>query len=178
MTAAILLLLVVTLQRLAELAISRRNTARQLARGAREHSPGHYPFLVLLHAAWLAGLWLLGWDRPVQLWWLGLFAILQVMRVWVLITLGRRWTTRIIVQPGQPPVQSGPYRFLSHPNYLIVVGEIAVLPLVFSLPYYALAFSMLNAALLTVRIRAENRALQSQMPASDAHGCAGTASSR
>ncbi|MCT7377063.1 isoprenylcysteine carboxyl methyltransferase family protein [Chelativorans salis] len=164
MTPASLVLGFVTLMRLVELLLSRRNTARLLAAGAREHAPGHYPLIVLLHASWLAGLWLLAWDRAIDPLWLGLFAVLQVVRIWVLATLGRRWTTRIIVLPGAPLVTSGPYRFFSHPNYLIVVGEIAVLPLVFSMPLYALVFSVANAVVLSVRIRAEDAALASQRP--------------
>lgn len=159
MTAAILLLAFVTLERLAELGLARRNTADLVARGAVEFAPGHYPLIVTLHAAWLAGLWWLGWDRPVHGEWLAVFAVLQIARVWVLATLGRRWTTRIIVLPGAPLVRHGPYRFLSHPNYAVVVGEIAVLPLVFGLPLYALAFSGLNAVVLAIRIRAEQAAL-------------------
>jgi methyltransferase len=88
---------------------------------------------------------------------------LQLLRVWVLATLKERWTTRIIVLPGVPLVLSGPYRFLKHPNYAIVIGEIAVLPLAFGLPYYALVFSLLNAAMLRVRIGQENAALAAKM---------------
>lgn len=164
MTPASVILALVTLERLIELLLSRRNTARLLAAGAREHAPGHYPFIVLLHASWLAGLWLLAWDRAVNPWWLGIFVALQIMRVWVLATLGRRWTTRIIVLPGSPLVARGPYRFFSHPNYLVVIGEIAVLPLVFSMPLYALVFSFVNAVLLSVRISAEDAALASARP--------------
>jgi methyltransferase len=159
MTLAVVILVFVTLQRLAELVLARRNTARLLADGAVEAAPGHYPLIVLLHAAWLAGLWYLAWNAPVQLGWLALFILLQALRVWVLATLGPRWTTRIIVQPGAPLVRTGPYRWLSHPNYAVVIGEIMVLPLVFGLVWYGLAFSVLNALVLTVRIRAENRAL-------------------
>jgi methyltransferase len=115
--------------------------------------------IVLLHAVWLAGLWLIGWNRPVSLLWLFVFLILQALRGWVLLTLGRRWTTRIIVLPRAPLVKDGPYRFLSHPNYLVVVGEIAVLPLCLGLPWYGLIFSVANAIVLTIRIRAENVAL-------------------
>lgn len=159
MTPAALLLALVTLERLAELWLARRNTAALLGRGAVEVAPGHYPLIVLLHAAWLAGLWLLGSERPLATGWLAIFLLLQVLRVWVLATLGPRWTTRIIVQPGRPLVATGPYRFLSHPNYVVVVGEIAALPLCLGLPWYALAFSMANALVLAIRIRAENAAL-------------------
>ena len=159
MTPAALLLALVTLERLAELWLARRNTTALMAAGALEFAPGHYPLIVLLHAFWLAGLWLLGWQQAVNLDWLFVFVLLQVLRVWVLMTLGPRWTTRIIVQPGLPLVAAGPYRWLSHPNYAVVIGEIAVLPLCLGLPWYALAFSLANAAVLTIRIRAENAAL-------------------
>lgn len=159
MTPAATVLALVTAERLAELALARHNTRALLARGAREVAPGHYPLLVLLHAAWLAGLWAFGRDAPVSPGWLALFALLQVGRVWVLATLGPRWTTRILVLPGAPLVATGPYRFLSHPNYAVVVGEIATLPLAFGLPGFALLFTALNAAVLAVRIRAESRAL-------------------
>ncbi len=159
MTGAIVLLALVTAQRLGELVLAQRNTRRLLAQGAVEASPGHYPLIVGLHAAWLAGLWLLAWDRPINLAWLAVFAVLQLLRVWVIATLGGRWTTRILVLPGEPLVRRGPYRLLSHPNYVVVVAEIAVLPLAFGLGLYALVFSLLNAAVLTIRIRAESRAL-------------------
>ena len=149
----------VTLQRLAELALSQRNTRRLLARGAIEVDPGHYPFLVLLHASWLAVLWFLGPGPPIAILPLILFALLQLGRIWVIATLGDRWTTRIIVLPGEPLVTAGPYRWVNHPNYLIVIGEFAVLPLVFGLPMVAIVFSVLNGLLLWVRIRDENRAL-------------------
>lgn len=159
MTAAALLLALVTAERLGELWLARRNTTALIAAGAVEHAPGHYPLIVLLHTAWLAGLWLLAWSAPINMFWLGIFLILQILRVWTLGTLGPRWTTRIIVQPGAPLVARGPYKWISHPNYVVVVGEIAVLPLCLGLPWYALAFSLANAAVLTIRIRAENAAL-------------------
>lgn len=157
---AIALLGFVTAERLAELFLAKHNTVQLLGRGAVEFAPGHYPLIVALHAAWLGGLWFLAWDRPIQWVWLALFAALQVLRIWVLVTLGERWTTRVIVLPGAPLVRSGPYRFLTHPNYAVVVGEIAVLPLVFGLPWYALAFSILNGIVLSIRIAAESAALR------------------
>lgn len=159
MTPAALLLALVTLERLAELWLARRNTKALIAAGAVEFAPGHYPLIVLLHAFWLTGLWLLGWNHPMSTVWLVIFLMLQILRVWVLATLGARWTTRIIVQPGVALVARGPYRWISHPNYLVVIGEIAVLPLCLGLPWYALMFSVANAAVLTIRIRAENAAL-------------------
>jgi methyltransferase len=115
--------------------------------------------MVGLHAAWLVGLWILAWDRPANLAWLAVYLGLEVLRVWVLASLGSRWTTRIIVVPGETLVSRGPYRFIPHPNYAVVVGEIAVLPLVFGLPVYAVVFSALNASMLWLRIRAESAAL-------------------
>jgi len=104
-------------------------------------------------------LWWLAPDRPIDGFWLGLFVLIEIARIWVLATLGRRWTTRIIVLPNAPLVRRGPYRFVNHPNYLVVVGEIAVLPLVFGLWRIALIFTLLNAAVIAIRIREENHAL-------------------
>jgi len=160
MTAAVVILALVTAQRLGELVLARRNTRRLLAQGGVETGAGHYPLIVALHAAWLAGLWVLAWDRPVQLVWLAAYLALQGLRAWVLLSLGSRWTTRIITVPGERLVRRGPYRFISHPNYLVVVGEIAVLPLVFGLWAHALVFSVLNALVLAVRLRAETEALR------------------
>ncbi len=159
MTPTIFLLAFVTAERLFELWLARRNTAALMARGAFEVAPGHYPLIVALHTCWLAGLWWLGWARPLDPNWLVVFLLLQVLRLWVLSTLGRRWTTRIIVLPGAPLVSAGPYRLISHPNYLVVIGEIAVLPLCLGLPWYALVFSAANLAILAIRIRAENASL-------------------
>ncbi|MDF2813387.1 MAG: hypothetical protein K0S56_4418 [Microvirga sp.] len=167
MTLGLACLVAVTLQRAAELLLASRNTSRLLACGGVEAAPGHYPLVVLLHACWLSGLWALGWNRPVHLDWLALYALLQGFRIWILVTLGDRWTTRIIVLPGEKPIRRGPYRFLSHPNYAVVAGEIAVLPLVFGLPWFALVFSVLNGVLLTIRIRAENRAWSDNLVGDD-----------
>jgi methyltransferase len=152
----------VTAQRLAELALARRHTAALLARGAREAGAGHYPVMVALHAAWLVGLWMLGYHQPVAPGWLAVFAALQLARVWVIASLGERWTTRIIVLPQAAPVARGPYRFLRHPNYAVVAGEIAVVPLALGLAAYAVIFSMLNIAMLAWRIRAESDALRTR----------------
>ena len=159
--AAIAILGFVTLQRLVELQLAHRNSRRLLADGAVEYGRGHYPFIVALHMLWLAALWWWAPGRPTDIPLLVLFALLQLGRVWVVATLGERWTTRIIVKPGAPLVRRGPYRFLNHPNYLIVTLEIAVLPLVFGLWRIALLFSLLNLGLLAIRIREENRALAS-----------------
>jgi len=146
-------------QRLAELGYAQWNTARLRAQGGVEFGARHYPLMVALHAFWLLGLWLLGHDRGVDPLWLAVFILLQVGRVWVIASLGRRWTTRVIVLPGAAPVARGPYRWLAHPNYLIVIFEIAVVPLALGLPLFALVFSLANAALVTYRIRVEARAL-------------------
>lgn len=159
MTLAILLLVFVTVERLIELWWARVNTRKLLAQGAVEHAPGHYPVIVALHTTWLLGLWLLGWSQAVSMAWFMVFIGVQLARAWVLITLGRRWTTRILVLPGSPLIKNGPYRFLSHPNYVVVAAEIAVLPLCFGLFWYAVVFSVLNAAVLFIRIRAETTAL-------------------
>ena len=159
MTVYIVILALVTLERLFELWLAGRNTRRLLARGAREHGRSHYPFIVAVHVLWLAALWWLAPQRPIDGFWLAVFVLLELARVWVLTTLGRRWTTRIIVDPREQLVESGPYRFVNHPNYWVVIGEIAVLPLVFGLWQVSLLFTALNVAVLTVRIREENRAL-------------------
>jgi methyltransferase len=158
-TLAVVILALVTFQRLGELWLSNRNTRRLLARGAREYGRAHYPLIVAVHVLWLACLWWLAPGRPVDGFWLALFVLLQIARIWVIAALGPRWTTRIVVLPDTPLVRRGPYRLLNHPNYVVVVGEIAVLPLVFGLWAVALVFTVLNAAVLAVRIREENRAL-------------------
>jgi methyltransferase len=156
---ASIILALVTLQRIGELVLSRYNTAKLRALGAIEIGAGHYPFIVSVHAAWLLALWLWGRDQDVDLLVLSLFVALQGVRLWILATLGPRWTTRIIVLPGAPLVTSGPYRYFSHPNYVVVAAEIALLPLALHLPWLALVFTALNAAALITRIRVEARAL-------------------
>jgi len=151
--------------RLAELRIADRNRARLLARGGVEASPGHYPFMVLLHTLFLFAcpleVWLL--DRPfippLAASMLALFLLAMALRWWVIRTLAGRWTTRIVVLPGAPPVTGGPYRWIRHPNYVAVCLEIAALPLIHTAWLTALVFSVANAVLLRVRIRAEERAL-------------------
>ncbi|HET7678920.1 MAG TPA: isoprenylcysteine carboxylmethyltransferase family protein [Xanthobacteraceae bacterium] len=159
MAEGALLVAFITLQRLAELLLSRRNTQRLLAEGGVEFGRSHYPWMVALHSAWLLGLWWFGHARPVDPLLLGVFILLQAGRLWVIASLGRRWTTRIIVPPGAPLVASGPYRWLKHPNYLIVALEVAVVPLALGLPVFAAVFTLLNACILYLRIRAENAAL-------------------
>jgi methyltransferase len=160
------LLAFLTLQRLAELWWAKRNEAELLASGGLEFGHSHLWLIILFHAAWMSGLWFLGYDQPVILPFLFLFVVLQIARFWVLLTLGRRWTIRIIAVPGEHLVARGPYRFLRHPNYAIVTGEIAVVPLALGLPLYALVFSVLNVLVLAVRIPAENAALARLPPVS------------
>jgi len=162
---ASVILALVTVQRLGELALSRHNTRKLLARGAIEVGASHYPLIVSVHAAWLIALWIWGRGESVNLVALALFIALQGLRVWIIATLGVRWTTRIIVLPGEPLVASGPYRYLSHPNYAVVAAEIAVLPLALHLPMLALIFTGLNAAVLAIRLRAETRALSASASA-------------
>lgn len=160
MSAVHVVVLLVAAARLAELAHARRNARRLLAAGGREAGAGHYPLLVLLHGAWLAALAaLVPPAAPVNWGWLAVFVLLQAGRLWVIATLGPRWTTRVIVVPDAPLVRRGPYRFVRHPNYAIVAAEIAVLPLAFGAWRIALGFSVVNALLLAHRIRVEDRAL-------------------
>lgn len=148
----------VALQRLAELALARRNTDRLMDAGGIEHGAGHYPVMVLFHAGWLVAL-LAAADGGVSWPWLALFLALQAARVWVVASLGRYWTTRVITVPGAPLVRRGPYRWLRHPNYLVVALEIPVLPLALGLPWLALGFGLANLGVLWWRIRVEERAL-------------------
>ena len=154
-----LLLAFVTGERAIELVWAHRNTGRLLAHGGIEFGRGHYPVMVALHAAWLACLWILGRDRAVELPLLAVFAVLQIARLWVLASLGARWTTRVVVVPGETLVAVGPYRLIRHPNYLIVLAEIVVVPLALGLVLDAALFGALNAALLAYRIRVEEAAL-------------------
>jgi len=151
---------VVVLQRLGELALAARNTRDLRAGGAVELDAGGYPFFVALHAAWLLSLALLVPASTPHSWpLLAVFAALQFGRLWVIASLGRYWTTRLIVPPDRPLVNRGPYWFLNHPNYLIVIAEIAILPLAFGAVLIAAVFSAANLALLARRIVIEERAL-------------------
>lgn len=151
--------------RLVELRIAGRNLRRLLGRGGVEAAPGHYRWMVVLHTLFLL-------SCPLEVWFLGrpflpalgipmllLAALATGLRYWVIRTLDGRWTTRIVVLPGVPPVTGGPYRFLRHPNYLAVITEMFALPLVHTAWLTALVFSVGNAAVLRVRIRAEEEAL-------------------
>jgi len=156
-----LLLLLVTLQRLAELVHAQRNTRRLFAEGAVEIGAGHYPLLVALHAGWLLMLWSVVASGRGEIWWPAIIVYLavEVARVWVMTSLGRFWTTRILVPADAPLVRKGPYRFLRHPNYWVVTAEIALLPLALGAWPLAVVFSILNAAILAWRIHIEESAL-------------------
>ncbi|MEM7214875.1 MAG: isoprenylcysteine carboxylmethyltransferase family protein [Pseudomonadota bacterium] len=156
---AIMFLIFIITQRLGELYLAKRNTAALVGRGAEEHGAGHYPFMVALHTGWVIALVLGGYDKQVVWFWLGIFAILQIFRVWILVTLGDRWTTRIIVV-DEPLVLAGPFRYFKHPNYILVIMEIFVAPMVLGLWQVAVVFSLLNALMLLVRIREEEKALE------------------
>jgi methyltransferase len=156
---ASIILALVTLQRIGELVLAQYNTKNLKARGAIEVGVSHYPLIVAVHTAWLITLWIIGRYQPVNLPALAVFVALQGLRVWIIATLGSRWTTRIIVLLGEPLITSGPYRYLAHPNYAVVAAEIATLPLALYLPMTALVFTLLNAVVLFIRVRAESRVL-------------------
>ncbi|MDG3441351.1 isoprenylcysteine carboxyl methyltransferase family protein [Nitrospirillum amazonense] len=155
-----IVVLLLAVQRLAELRVANRNTRRLLAQGGREVGRAHYPLFIVLHSAWLAALFfLIPADAPVVWPLVALLVLLQVGRYWVIHTLGPYWTTRIITLPQAPLIQGGPFRWIRHPNYCVVVAEIAAVPLAFGAWQLALAFSIANALLLTHRIRVEEAAL-------------------
>ena len=154
----------VAAQRLFELALARKNEHRVRAKGAVERGWVHYPFIVGLHALWLISTLVEGLLRGPELPWLwplplGLFLLVQPLRYWAIFALGESWNTKILVVPGAKPVRSGPYKYLNHPNYVVVVVEILALPLIFGAWVTALVFTALNAVLLSARVRDENRAL-------------------
>lgn len=159
-TWAVAIFAYVVVQRLVELVYARANTKRLLSEGGREYGRRHYPLFILLHSAWLGAILL--WGRPASdpdTIPLVLFAASQLFRFWTLASIGRWWTTRIISAPGFPRVRKGPYRFMRHPNYLVVVVEIALLPLLLGAPWLALTFSLANLALLSWRLKVEEAAL-------------------
>ena len=160
MTVALVIIGLIALQRLGELVYAQRNTRALLARGAVEIGANHYPLIVLLHAAWVVAIFVF-LPHPVIINWylIALMAVFQALRLWVLATLGPYWTTRIITLPGAPLITGGPFRFFRHPNYMVVIGEIAILPLAFGEIGVAIVFSLLNAAMLFWRIRVEEVAL-------------------
>lgn len=160
MTAHDLIMGLVVIQRLLELALSRRNARRLMARGGVEAGAGHYPLIVGLHASWLAALaFAVPREVPVQVPLLVLYLALQGLRYWIMATLGEYWTTRVITVPGAALVASGPYRVARHPNYMVVAAELALLPMVFGAWQIAVLFTIANAGVMVLRIRAENAAL-------------------
>jgi methyltransferase len=160
MTVLAIVLVFVAVQRAAELVLAMRNTRRLRVLGAYEIDPGGYKWIVLLHACWLAGMAAtVPLATPPSWPLLATYAVLQVGRVWVLASLGRRWTTRVMVLPGAPLVRKGPYRLLRHPNYVVAAGEIGVLPLAFDATAIAILFSLGNLVLILRRIRMEDAAL-------------------
>jgi methyltransferase len=161
MTTALIVLLLVAAERLGELILAHHNTKRLLAEGAHEVGAGHYPLIVAVHTGWLAALftWNGYYPASVDVTWLVVYALIQIPRAWVMWSLGRFWTTRIISVANAPLVQRGPYKYIRHPNYVVVVLEIAVLPLVIGAWPVAVVFTLLNGVMLWVRIRVENAAL-------------------
>lgn len=165
LTAFVVLVLLMALERVVELVVSKRNAAWSLSRGGIETGRGHYPAMVVLHTGFLVAMLVEAFVRrpvvPSALAWsmLAVVVAAQALRWWCISTLGHRWNTRVIVVPGLAPVRSGPYRLLAHPNYVAVVAEGVALPLVHASWITAVVFTVANAALLTVRLRAENAAL-------------------
>ncbi len=162
------LIALVAIQRLLELALSRRNVTRLRARGGYEVGASHYPFIVAVHGAWIAWLWItVPTDADVSRPWLALYLALECGRAWMMLSLGPYWTTRIIHLPNERLVRRGPYRFCAHPNYVVVSGEIAALPMVFGQWRTAVIFSLLNAIVLIRRVRVENTALATRSRADE-----------
>lgn len=160
MNFAWIILAVVALQRLIELPYATRNARALMARGGIEYGANHYPLFILLHGGWLIAMAMAMPQAPIINWsFLAAYICLQGFRLWILSSLGPYWTTRVISVPGDPLIARGPYRFMRHPNYWLVAAEIAILPLVFGEWQIALIFSILNAGLVTWRIRVEDRAL-------------------
>ena len=166
MTLFIIVISFVILQRVIELFIAKGNEKWLLSRGAVEYGRDHYKFIVMLHIAFILSMILEYFFRGryyelnlINYSFLVIFILLQFLRVWVLTSLGRYWCTRVYRIPGEPLVAGGIYRYLKHPNYIVVIGEILVLPLIFDLYYTAVIFTILNALMLSVRIRVENKVL-------------------
>ncbi len=160
MNAAVVIVGLVVAQRLGELVYGQRNTRHLLAEGAVEAGAGHYPVIVFVHSSWLMALLIVASRGPDLNWWMvGLYGLLQLGRLWVMVSLGRYWTPRLITLPGAPLLRRGPYRFLRHPNYVVVAAEIAVLPLAFGAWQVALVFSVLNGVVLAWRIHVEDSIL-------------------
>jgi methyltransferase len=157
--------MLVALQRLLELTYSRRNEIRLRARGAVERGRGHYPVIVAIHTLWLVSTLVEGLLRGPEppVWWplpLAAFLLVQPLRYWAIFSLGVNWNVRVLFVPGGKLVRRGPYRYFPHPNYVVVAVEVLAFPLIFGAWITAIVFSLLNAALLYVRIQTENRALR------------------
>lgn len=169
-TAFTVLILLVALERVAELIVSQRNVRWSMDRGGQEFGRGHYPVMVVLHVGLLVGALVEVHVADRQMIpalavpMLVLVVAAQALRWWCIVSLGPRWNTRVVIVPGMPRVTRGPYRWLRHPNYVAVVVEGFALPLVGSAWVTAVCFTALNAVLLTVRIRTEDEAL-SLLPA-------------
>ncbi len=158
---AYILIALLVVQRLAELAFARANTKALRARGAREIGAEHYPVMVALHASWLIAMAVFTEPSPPVPWLLlGAFVLVQAARLWVIATLGPYWTTRIITVPDAPLITGGPFRFVRHPNYVVVAVEIPLVPLLLGLEWVALVFGVANLAMLAYRIRVEDQALR------------------
>ncbi len=148
-------------QRLGELVYAKRNTARLISEGAKEYGADHYHYFILLHGSWIIVMVMLAKpDHELNPYILNAFFLSQILRFWTLASIGRWWTTRIISAPHFPRVKKGPYKFLSHPNYTVVVLEIAIVPLLLGLWWAAILFSVLNAILLRHRIGIEETVLR------------------
>lgn len=161
MSALFLVVAYLVVQRLTEVAVSNRNHRHLLANGGIEFGRKHYPFMVALHVAWILALLLaVPPQTPLSQPLLALFVVLQLVRVWVMLTLGSLWTTRVILLPGAQRVRSGPYRFLKHPAYVNVSLELAAVPLMFGAWHVAAAATALNLVVMRMRIPVENRALR------------------
>ncbi|MBK8554154.1 MAG: hypothetical protein IPL53_25150 [Ignavibacteria bacterium] len=161
-----IVIVIVILQRLFELVIAKRNEKWLLEQGAVEYGKEHYRFIVLLHTLFFISM-IAEYNfrerdiefNVINYLFLVFFVFLQIMRVWVLRSLGKYWNTKILRIPDSGLIKTGPYRYFKHPNYIIVVCEIFVIPMIFDLYYTAIVFSVLNAIMLSVRIRSENEAL-------------------
>ncbi len=161
--AFILFMSFLVLQRLSELALARRNERWARAHGAVEYGQEHYPWMVALHTAFLLTLiieYVFSVKTDINVFILAVFGVLLVLKAWVVFTLGKYWNTRILRVPGAPLIRKGIYKYISHPNYVIVVLEIALIPMIFQLYFTAILFSVLNGLMLYIRIRAENKALK------------------
>lgn len=155
-------ILFLALLRLGELLLARRNERWLLSHGAVEYGREHYPYIVSLHVLFFLSLiveYLFDPAESFSVPLLVLYLLVLAFKAWAVFSLGKYWNTKIYRVPGSRLVRKGPYRFMKHPNYVAVAAEIALIPLIFHLYVTAVVFTLLNAAMLTVRIREENRAL-------------------